>query len=116
MDTLQTKHFGKFILKIWSIVVINVLGFRYNKLKERQKSLQRAINGKMASDIQNVQQILESMAIQNQQTHGLKDDIIPTTKKGGNETCDVTSPKENKAFANYKNSNWHTSLLMYNSY
>jgi nitrogen fixation protein FixH len=94
------------------------LDFRYNKLKERQKSLQRAINGKMASDIQNVQQILESMAIQNQQTDGLKDGIIRTTKKGGNETCEVTStsPKENKAFANYKNSNWHTSLLMYNSY
>jgi hypothetical protein len=42
------------------------LTLRYEKLYERQKHLQHRINGKISTDIYNVQQVLEALIRQNQ--------------------------------------------------
>jgi hypothetical protein len=98
------------------------LTLKYGKLQEKQKGLQRNLNGKISNDIHNVQQILEAMARQSQKTDRLNNNnnnnnLEKTDREEAINDMISLDTEENTSIANYKmKAYWYPSLLMYNSY
>ena len=90
---------------------------KYGKLQEKQKGLQRNLNGKISNDIHNVQQILEAMARQSQKTDRLNNNLEKIDREEAINDMISLDTEENTSIANYKmKAYWYPSLLMYNSY
>ncbi len=67
----------------------------------------------MSNDIRSVQQILDALARRNQQKSLVQiKDIVGTLNEGKEQPKDMMIDKG----ADYKNAQWYSSLLMYNSY
>lgn len=76
------------------------------------------LDQKMASEISNIQQILEFMVRQRPQTDDLPyNAILKENKKDVTSDLMKLGAKENASISRYMNKyNWYTSLLMYNSF
>jgi hypothetical protein len=85
---------------------------------DRQKDLQYKLDQKMASEISNVQQILEFMVRQRPQTDELPyNALLKENKKDVTSDLMNVGAKENANISRYmKDYNWYASLLMYNSF
>ena len=95
---------------------------RYGRLQKRQKGLEHNLNQKISSDIHTVQQILDTLAKQNQKTGRQCNNCISqeTNREEEHQQSlmdSVNTDTQNTSTTNYKTrTKWHTSLLMYNSY
>jgi hypothetical protein len=76
------------------------------------------LDQKMASEISNIQQILEFMVRQRPQTDELPyNSLLKENKKDVTSDLMKVGAKENASISRYMNDyNWYTSLLMYNSF
>src|SRR5437016_4604431 len=82
----------------------NKLVFRYQKLQERQKHLEKMAQGKMSNDIRNVQQILDALVRRNQQKSLVQiNDIVGTLNKTKEQPKDTVTDKG----ADHKNAQWY---------
>ncbi len=95
---------------------------RYGRLQKRQKGLEHNLNQKISSDIHTVQQILDTLAKQNQKTGRQCNNYISqeTNREEEHQQSlmdSVNTDTQNTSTTNYKTrTEWYTSLLMYNSY
>jgi hypothetical protein len=75
------------------------------------------LDQKMASEISNIQQILEFMVRQRPQTDELPYNTLKENKKDVTSDLMKVGAKENASILSYMmDYNWYTFLLMYNSF
>ena len=85
---------------------------------DRQKDLQYMLDQKMASEISDIQLILEFMVRQRPQTDELPyNALLKENKKDVTSDPMNVGAKKNASISRYmKDYNWYASLLMYNSF
>jgi hypothetical protein len=93
----------------------------FKRLQEKQKGLENMVNEKISNDIQNTQQILNTLTRWSLKTDRDYGNSFPDTNKEEESQQSrmniVNIVAQNTSPTNYKTrTDWYTSLLMYNSY